>query len=171
MTKEDFLKDVANWDNHRYLLWPALQVTEGPVVEFGIGHGSTPFLHEYCSDRKLYSYENNLEWLDQFKHLKSENHKLFFVKDWDDVELDQVDVLLIDHSPGSRRKEDLAKYANIAKIIVLHDSEIPGWNASDYQVRPVFSKFKYTKDLQPEYHGGAWASILSNFIDVTKFEI
>ena len=46
MKKEDFLKDVANWDNHRFLLWPALEATTGEVIEMGMGQGSTPFLHQ-----------------------------------------------------------------------------------------------------------------------------
>ena len=35
MKKEEFLKGCANWDNHRFLLWPALEATKGLVVEFG----------------------------------------------------------------------------------------------------------------------------------------
>jgi hypothetical protein len=167
MTKEAFLKDVANWDNHRRLLFPALEATRGSVVEFGIGHGSTPYLHDYCEEtaRPLSSYENNMEWIDQFSHMTSGTHKFFFVKDWDDVEIEGMDVLLIDHAPGERRWEDILRYANIAKYIVIHDSE-PA--ATGYMLNRIWHLFKYRKDYETS---GAWATVVSNFHDVTKWQI
>ena len=167
MIKEEFLKDCANWDNHRFCLWPALEATKGNVVEFGIGHGSTPFLHLYCEDAKrtLRSYESNDEWLQKFKELEDDNHKLFFVKHWDDVELDEIDVLLIDHAPGERRWEDIKKYKDIAKIIIIHDSE-PA--ATGYMLNKIWHLFKYRVDYKTE---GAWASAVSNHIDVTKWTL
>lgn len=164
MTKQEFFKGVGNWNNHLFLMWPALESTSGLVVEFGCGHGSTDQLHKYCDGkRELRSYENNLDWLDKFRHLENENHKFYFTKHWDDVELDQIDVMLIDHAPGERRKVDLVKYANKAKIIVAHDTE----PAADhgYQMRDVLKTFKYQVDYQSP---GAWASIVSNFVDVKK---
>jgi len=169
MTKESFLHGVGNWNNHLHLLYPALEATTGLVVEFGCGDGSTKQLHQYCDNRKLRSYDSNDEWLQKYKHFENETHKLFFVKHWDDVELDSIDVLLIDHAPGERRKVDLGRFANIAKIIVIHDSEPVGWNSSDYQVRPVIDRFKYKCDLKSEIKGGAWATAVSNFIDVRNF--
>lgn len=165
MTKEEFLDGVANWNNHLYLLWPALEATQGNVVEFGIGDGSTKQLHEYCEGkRELRSYENNLEWLDKFRHLETKDHKFFFTKHWDDVELDSIDVLLIDHAPGERRWEDIKKYANIAKYIIIHDSE-PA--ATGYMLDKIWHLFKYRKDYKTE---GAWATIVSNFDDVSKMQ-
>lgn len=164
MTKEQFLSGVSNWDNHRILLWEALQEINGVTVEFGCGDGSTPFLSKHCN--KLFSYESNLEWLNKYKKYERDNHKLFFVKHWDDVEIDSIDVLLLDHAPGEQRKFDLIKYGNIAKIIVAHDTE----PAADhgYQMRPVLKTFKYHIDYKTD---GAWASAVSNFIDVTKWSV
>lgn len=166
MTKQEFLKGVANWNNHLYLMWPALYHTSGLVVEFGCGHGSTKQLHDYCegTNRNLISYENNLEWLEKFNHLESESHKFYYVKDWDSVNITEIGVLLIDHAPGERRKFDIAKYANNAKIVVCHDTE----PAADhgYQMRGELKKFKYQVDYESV---GAWATAVSNFIDVRKF--
>lgn len=164
MTKEEFLKDVQNWDNHRYLLWPALEATKGLVVEFGIGHGSTPYLSGYTQSRArhLVSYENNKEWFDKFNG--NFVHEINLVKDWDLVVLPfEVDVILIDHAPGERRKIDIAKYSHKAKIIVAHDTE----PAADhgYQMRAELKKFKYAVEYESQ---GAWASMVSNFIDVKK---
>lgn len=163
MTKEDFLKDVQNWDNHRHLLWEALELTKGEIVEMGMGQGSTPFLHQYAKDsgRDLYSYENNLEWYSKFTEYVSEFHKLTYTIDWDLVSRNHKSpsVLFIDHAPGERRKIDLEKFSNMAKIIVIHDTE----PAADhgYQVRSVLKKFKYIKEYESP---GAWASMVSNFV-------
>lgn len=165
MTKEQFLEGVANWDNHRYLLWPALEATDGLVCEFGIGDGSTPFLSGYCQSRhrELISYENNEEWLNKFN--QSHPHIFIKVDSWESLPYFQCDVLLIDHAPGERRWEDIKKYANRAKYIVIHDSE-PA--ATGYMLDKIWHLFKYRKDYKTE---GAWATVVSNFFDVTKFVI
>src|SRR5688572_10465804 len=104
MTKEDFLKGVANWDNHRVLLWQALEVTSGEVIEMGCGDGSTPFLRKYCHDRKrmLWSYENNEEWFRRMQGYHGQGHHVVHVKDWDEVSQKHIhpSVVLIDHAPG-----------------------------------------------------------------------
>ena len=169
MTKEDFLKDVQNWDNHRHLLWPALEFTHNStngVVEMGMGQGSTPFLHQYCEDAKrpLFSYENNLEWLNKFSHLESPLHKITHVVDWDVVSKihPEPSVILIDHAPGERRYIDVQRFANSAKIIVIHDSEP---EATGYMMDRIWGLFKYRKDFTSP---GAWATMVSNFVDVSK---
>lgn len=169
MKKEEFLKDVANWDNHRFLLWPALEATNGEVIEMGMGQGSTPFLHSYCKDagRPLFSYENSLDWAMKFQDLIAENHKILHVNDWDYVSgrHENPDVVLIDHAPGERRYIDVQRFANSAKIIVIHDSE-PA--ATGYMMDRIWGLFKFRKDYQSP---GAWATAVSNFIDVSKFEL
>lgn len=167
MTKEEFLEGVANWNNHLYLLWPALEATTGLVVEFGMGDGSTNQLNQYCKDtnRSLKSYDYNKEWADKYRDLESDLHKIYHAPDWDAVSLTEVDVLLIDHSPGERRWEDIKKYANIAKYIIIHDSEP---EATGYMLDKIWHLFKYRKDYKTE---GAWATVVSNFFDVSKFEI
>lgn len=163
MTREQFLEGVENWSNHRYLLWEALEKTEGDVVEMGMGHGSTPFLYQYCKDagRKLYSYENSFDWFEKCRDFNPENS--FHITDWDVVAERHLtpSVLFIDHAPGGRRKIDLVNFALRARIVVLHDSEPTG--AGDYQVRQHFSKYKWVKEYESS---GAWASMLSNFIQL-----
>lgn len=164
MTKEEFLADIDDWCNHRILLWDALEATKSlkkPILELGCGHGSTPFLQRYCAENglELRSYDYDHSWALQFgaKH----------VTNWDsDVNWkDSYSVVLIDESPGEHRKESLRLLARNALIIVIHDSEPEGWNASDYQVRPLINKFLFRHDLiapNPQ----AWATALSNFIDL-----
>jgi hypothetical protein len=153
MKQEEFLENVDNMSNHRHLLWEALELTNGPVIEFGSGFGSTPFLKKYCKikDRLFTSYDSNQEWANKTGAI--------VVPDWEKINIKSVDVLFLDHAPGERRQFDLVKYKDIAKIIVIHDSEPIG--AGNYQVRQHFNKFKYVKDFQSN---GAWATMLSNFI-------
>ena len=162
MTKEEFLKDMANWSNHRHLLWEALELTKddpNPVIEMGMGNGSTPYLAQYCTDtgRQFISYENHLEW---FNKCQQFNPNSYHVTDWDVVsELHRTpSVLFVDHAPGERRHVDIKIFANRAKIIVIHDTEP---SATGYMVRPLIPMFKYWKDFESE---GAWASMASNFI-------
>lgn len=165
MTKEEFLKDIDNFSNHRYLLWEALEKTKGIVVEMGMGYGSTPFLHRYCEDneRGLFSYENNLEWFRLFESLESKWHSLIFVDsyDWVIKYHPGPSILFIDNAPGERRKIDLERFAGNAAIIVCHDTE----PAADhgYQMRPILERFKYRKEYQSD---GAWATMVSNFIEL-----
>lgn len=165
MTKDEFLAGVSNWSNHRHLLWDALELTSGDVIELGCGDGSTPFLSRYCKarGRMLYSYEGDLDWYDRMKMYREDHHKVIYVKNWDDVSAGHVlcGVVLIDHAPGERRKVDIQRFAQTASIIVAHDTE----PAADhgYQMRPVLRTFKYMRDFTSD---GAWASIASNFIPV-----
>src|SRR5688572_21176806 len=165
MTKEQFLKDINPWGSHRNLLWQALESTKDspfPIIELGCGDNSTPQLTKYCKDtqRILFSYDSNKEWAEKFD--------ADYVRDWEKhpLWLSKYSVCLLDLAPGEYRKVALMKIE--ADIIVLHDSEIPGWNASDYKVRPLFSKFKYVKDDVPSEKGQPWTTALSNTIDVTK---
>jgi len=162
MLKEEFLKGITNFDNHRHLLWEALEKTTGDIVECGVGMGSTPFLAQYCKDagRKLFSYENNLEWFEKCRHFHG---NVFHITDWNVVAEKHLtpSVLFLDEAPGEHRKIFLDLFKLRARIIVAHDTE----PAADhgYQMRQHIPLFKYWKDFESE---GAWASIASNFIDI-----
>lgn len=149
------------------MLWQALEATKDsihPIIELGCGYESTPYLLRYSSesDRVLFSYDSNKEWAAKFDGTE-------YVPDWERnlLWLHPYSVCLLDLAPGEYRRVALMKIR--AEIIVVHDSEPPGWNASDYHVRPLFSKFKYMIDDIPKEKGAPWTTCLSNTIDVTKF--
>lgn len=160
MKKEEFLKHLNNESNHRVLLWPALEMSNGDVIEFGSGHGSTPFLQQYCKEnaREFFTFENNPGW--------AEKTGSILIKHWDELVPRDCGVLFIDHAPGERRKIDISRWSNHAKIIVVHDTE----KAADhgYKVRGVISGFKYKAEINTP-GGGAGAAIMSNTIDVERF--
>jgi hypothetical protein len=170
MKKEDFVKVTSNYNSHLPLLWEALEATDGLVMEMGCGFGSTPFLSEYCkfNKRLFVSFENNKEW---YKKLHDHFPEVRFTDDWkgscfDSCYGEDPSVLFIDHAPGERRKIDIALHAKHAQIIVAHDTE----PAADhgYKMRAELKKFKWMIDYETD---GAWATAVSNFIDVTKFNL
>lgn len=165
MTREQFIGTPENWDSHKTLLWEALQLTTGKVIELGAGFGSTPYLDKFCkeNDREFESYENNLKWLTE-EFNAQEYPNLHYIENWDDVIL-ECGVLFVDHAPGPRRKVDIERAAFTAQIIVAHDTEI---NADHgYQMRGELSKFKYMIDHKTS---GAWTTAVSNYIDVTTWK-
>ena len=163
MKKDDFLKNIQNQNNHRLLLWLAMEMTNEPggkVVEFGSGHGSSPYIREYCeaNGREFESYDNHPQW--------AKDTGATLIDNWDSVDASGADVLLIDHAPGERRKIDLPKYKDKVAIIICHDTE----PAADhgYQMRQHFNKFKYIAEIKGIKNQGAWATVMSNFLDVRK---
>lgn len=163
MIKQEFLTGIDNQCNHRVLLWEALHLIApepgmtGRVVEFGSGHGSTPFLKKICAQtqREFLSYENNKEWAALTGSTLIDN--------WAALPLFYCDVLFLDHAPGEQRQFDLVKFRDHAKIIVIHDSEPTG--GGNYQVRQHFPKFKYKCEVKTE---GAWATMLSQTVDFSS---
>lgn len=162
MTKEEFLKDTENWNNHKYLLWEALQLTAGsqkPVIEFGAGDGSTPYLRKYCADnnRAFISYESDKEWAEKCGSI--------YVPNWHNANVyKHCSVLLVDEAPGEHRHQAMAIMMYMAGIIVVHDSEEGG--SGQYFFDKVWRLFKWRINVN-KTGGGAGASAVSNNIDLS----
>jgi len=172
--KFEFLKDISNWCNHRTLLLLGLENTAGPVLELGTGYGSTIHLHNYCEHHKRYlrSFDSNKDWSDKFVHLQSPLHDVHCsYGNWDSMDFnppsgfDRWSVVFVDHAPGERRWVDIKRMANSADVIVVHDAE-PGHLG--YALDQAWPSFKYKLDHPDD---GAWTSMVSNYIDVTKLQL
>lgn len=163
MTKEEFLKDIDTWCNHRALLWEALDLTkDNPhgVAEFGAGHGSTPFLRQYCKEanRTFVTYENDKEWADKCGST--------FINNFITADIyTRYSVVLVDFAPGEQRHEAVAILKDLADIIVIHDSEVGG--SGNYMYDKIYPLFKYRKDFNIT-EGGAGATMLSNSIQLVE---
>ena len=122
--------------SHMPVLALALMKTSGPVIEMGVGWGSTPMLKMICKsfNRSLISYESDREWAKQFDAT--------FVLDWRhfDIDLD-YSIAFIDCAPGDQRKDLALKLKGRATYIILHDAESdpPG----DYRYHEIIPQFKY----------------------------
>lgn len=161
MRKTDFLKDVTGWDNHRHVLWEALKQSKTKVIELGCGGGSTPFIKKYCDEKgiEFLSYESSKEWADKY----GAEH----VTNWDDLKPVKCDLLFIDHAPGERRKEDVKRWANHAKLIVMHDTEPDSAGTHGYRFYEVFPIFKHLRHVWKTGGGGTGTSIASMFQDLS----
>ena len=164
--------------SHLAILPKIMEISEGPVLELGMGLFSTPYLHWACFNekRKLVSYENKKQFHEMFifddrRELcnnYSAYHDVHFVEnsDWDALDLESTHwgVVLIDHNPGPRRREEMKRLANKADYMVVHDTDEK--NDFYYKYREYFPLFKYRYDtkLYPQ------TTILSNFKDLKELQ-
>jgi hypothetical protein len=112
------------YSSHLEPLIKIVGLTSGPVLEIGIGFGSTPVLHELCRDRKLISYENDASLVDDFKAFNTSWHEVHYVEDWDDMPVaEHWDVAFIDHKPARRRRTEIKRLKPFADFIIMHDTE------------------------------------------------
>lgn len=128
--------------SHLTYLIDLVKKTDGPVLELGIGFGSTPVLHELCRNRRLVSYENKPHFFEQFSKYAAPWHEMRFVNSWEDAEVERPwSVALVDQWPGLARRESLLKLRNWADFIIIHDTELR--HNRFYHVRDVIRSFKY----------------------------
>ena len=145
------------------LLLKALEMVDGDVLELGAGLNSTFFLHWFCHDRgrQLHTYDNSPFYYEIAQKCASDSHTVHLVDDWNAVDLERAwGVVLVDHAPASRRKEEARRLANHAQVILLHDSQ---WKAErHYHYKEVYPLFRYRYD----YPAKPQTTAVSNFVDV-----
>ena len=159
----------AHWSSHLPVLVKVLRVTDGPVLELGMGIHSTPFLHWMCAERKrlLVSYESKIYYLGINSCFKNELHQMHLVEDWDKIDIEKSwDVAFIDHE-AERREIDIKRLANYAKYLVVHDTQTHRKGQRSYGYDDVFPLFKYQRDFT---FATAWTSVLSNFKDLSNLK-
>ena len=162
------MKLTLAYSTHIPVLMKLLSVTNGDVLEMGMGLYSTPFLHWACMDkRKLVSYENSPQYHRYFKSYATPLHEMHFVDNWDEADIERPwDIAFIDHSPEERRKEDVKRLANHAKYLVVHDTE-PA-HEEVYHYSEIFPLFKYRYDFENPRSN---TSVLSNTVDLSGFSV
>lgn len=154
---------------HIPALMQAMKRTTGPVVELGMGLGSTVFLHYACmmSGRHLTSYETNAKWAGFFTRYgyECETHSIQVVPDWDQAEIERPwDVALVDHDPSGRRITDIKRLADHARYIVAHDAE-PKFDGV-YHYSRIYPLFQHRAQWDREWRQ---AVVLSNFVELKDF--
>lgn len=159
---------------HIPLVAACVASTTGPVLELGLGAYSTPLLHAMClvgnfamgqgfRPRLLVSAEHDRDWYRRFTRFAYRYHELNVVEDWATWEpLDwDWDVVLLDHGPAADRKVTLARLAETARLIVLHDTEKPAGEA--YGCGDLMRAFRYRYD---DGRAEAQTTVLSNVDDL-----
>jgi hypothetical protein len=170
MTRLFIGKYNPTWGSHMPVLLKILGISEGPVLEMGIGPFSTPFLHILCQQagRKLVSYEGSPYYFERHADFRSAEHEINMVEDWNkiDIESTQWGMAFIDQD-DSARASSAARLANNAKFVVLHDSHPPEMR-DPYGYREIYPLFKYKYDYTKMWPN---TTVLSNFVDVTNLDI
>jgi hypothetical protein len=154
------------WCSYIPPLLKAMGQVSGDVLELGAGIHSTFLLHWMCRDegRALYTYENNEAVYNLVTCCKADFHHIHLIENWDDVKIERPwGVVLVDHSPAIRRKEDVKRLAFYAKVLLLHDSQ--GRSERHYRYSEVMPLFRYRQG----YAGPPHTLLVSNFFDVTKW--
>ena len=158
---------TVNFGSHLPILIKAISLTDGPVLEMGMGYNSSLFLHWACATKKrpLVSYEANPEFFRFAQDYRRDFHEVFCIDNWTKADIERPwDVALIDHEPAWRRKKDIARLAKYVKYLVVHDTE--GRSNRRFGFREIFPLFEwqYNYDFyMPK------ASVLSNLVDLTDF--
>ena len=136
------------------------QDTKGPVLELGIGNGSTPFLKEMCRNRYLLSLEDEELWYSSLSGLDSPQHKIEKIVwgTWTPPADIRWDVVFVDQVPGHRRRI-LEMLKGKAKLFVIHDTE------QDYA--DPGNLFKYRIDYRISMPR---TSVVSDEVDVTQWD-
>lgn len=153
------------YTTHMPMLIKVVQMSEGPILEIGSGLFSTPLLHWLCHEkgRKLITYENNQDYFKFAKGFQSRNHRIRFIKDWNEIDArTHWGVVLIDHEPVEQRHLDILRLKDKADYIVIHDTE----KEDSWEFKNIWSHFKYRytwKGCVP------WTTVVSNFKDLSNF--
>lgn len=166
---------IDDYGSHLPVLWMCLTSGENildytcGLTEMGCGLKSTPMLADLMNkqERVFEFFDTDKEWFDKVEE-KLNLMGLFpdgkVVKSCLDVESVEA-ILFVDCKPGEDRKPIIEKYANDCAVIIVHDTE--PYAQRVYGIENVLNSFKYRLDYQPDKL--PHTTVLSNFVDVTKF--
>lgn len=123
------IKGGDPYATHQKYLEYYIKKTEGDIIEFGTGHGSTGFILDLIkgTNRKLLSLENDRKWYHKMVELypPDEKHEYILVKDWKEelLKLDKngYSVVFIDQSPWEARYWTMDYFLDTAEYIIIHD--------------------------------------------------
>ena len=162
-----------NWDYCTYvpMLYESCRITDGPVVELGVGLCSTPLLNALLTfgtaPRELYSLDDDASWLSLMRSRVSRDHHSFtHITDWVSQIAPFVDLMpsvaFIDHGDPKSilqskqlRWDAIAAFEHHAEIIIIHDAS----NVLDLRnVGALSDRFKYTVLDEHTHPSTAWLS-------------
>lgn len=151
--------ETLNWGSHLPALMACVAVCDGPVLEIGSGHFSTPCLHAVCSalGLPLMTIEADDSWRTLFTDYENSMHRVLKQTNELVMELSKQKwgVVLIDDQPDNRLGW-LTPFFNSSKYVLFHDCNFPQYAvpiADWLAANPCNSRF-YTKY-------GPWTLIVS----------
>ena len=157
-------------------------LSDGDLLELGMGFYSTPVLHKLAVDKEkiAFSIETNAEWAQKFEFYKETSTHQMHVMSFDEMTNFELDkswgVVLVDHGFANKRFISILKYANKSQIILAHDAEDAAELFYEYKHFKIREHFKYSCRYSLFHQNNRSLSdhtstlLLSNFIDVSRFE-
>lgn len=116
------------WGSHLPALMACVAASEGPVLEFGSGHYSTPCLHALCAvlGRELVTVEPYDAWRELFECYASPTHRVMKLTEGLDRELAkrQWGVVFVDDAADARTARAEIFYRS-AQFMLFHDYNFP----------------------------------------------
>ncbi len=118
-------------------------IKTGSVLEFGVGHHSTPVMNLICGmqNRKLLSIDFSVKWLNKFIAYKSSLHDMFVFdneklmnKEYDFFK-ERHSIAFIDGCPPADRQPLIMLLKDNVDYFVVHDTE----QVADGIKNPVFN--------------------------------
>ena len=165
------------YGTHQPVLYEAIKRStwSAPILELGCGFNSTHLIHTIAGDKIVLTVDHDEQWISKFKHLDMERRLVYQLTYEEMLRLakmkTQYSVVFVDQGDWQSRADSLKVFANIAELVVLHDS--------DYLEREGLIQFKdfykFQKTFMPlqpyPYMTGPPTTIMSNFVDVTQWVI
>lgn len=120
--------ETLNWGSHLPALMACVAICDGPVLEIGCGHFSTPCLHAICSalGHPLVTLEMDDKWRSQFTDYQCPGHSV--LKQTDSLVRDfskqKWGVVLIDDQADNRLGW-IDLFFHCSKYVLFHDCNFP----------------------------------------------
>ena len=105
-------------------------ITDGDIVELGMGDNSTPLLHLLCEKlgRKLHSYDFDKKWCNEYSQYESDFHKISFLDEAKfrnneyPLNTKKNSIMFIDSHPGWTRKHAMTYFKDSVDYFIIHDT-------------------------------------------------
>jgi hypothetical protein len=117
--------ETLNWGSHLPALMACAAVCEGPVLEIGCGHFSTPCLHAICSALNLPLVTTELDdsWREQFTSYSTHGHQVLKQTDalLQELAKQQWGLVFVDDQADTR-VDRLNLFFDSARFVLFHDA-------------------------------------------------
>jgi hypothetical protein len=160
--------EILNWGSHLPALMACTALCEGPVLEIGCGHFSTPCLHSICGALKLPLVTTEIEdvWREQFTSYASPTHQVFKQTDalLQEFAKQKWGLVLVDDQPQTRI-ERFKLFLDSARFVLFHDANIPEYQqALDALVAAQGCNHRYYTRVGP------WTLAVSKTHPIPEFQ-
>ena len=160
----------------------AALLSDGDLLELGMGLYSTPVIHKLSVDKEKMatSIDTNAQWASKFQFYNETSTHQLLVMPFEEMinygSYKNWGVVLVDHGFANKRYINVVKFANNSQIVLAHDAEDPAEMFYKYKHFKVREHFKFSCRYTVFHRNNMSLSnhtstlLLSNFIDVRKFE-